>query len=184
MLDHGVKPGQLVATYLINSPEFMLTLVGTWAIGCAPAQINYNLNGDGLVHCLKVSGSTVLLVDEDDECRERIEAVRHRIENELGMRIIILDAPTRAAIDGYSPDRPADDYRRTVTETSPIFLFYTSGTTGFPKACPFQTQRAYILGVPRVSASAVQPGERWYDCMPLYHVRRPPTLLRNHPRRT
>jgi acyl-CoA synthetase (AMP-forming)/AMP-acid ligase II len=46
-----------------------------------------------------------------------------------------------------------------------------SGTTGHPKACPFETQRAVGL-TGRVGAMGLKPGpngDRWYVCMPLYH---------------
>ncbi|KAJ8606659.1 hypothetical protein MRB53_040795 [Persea americana] len=145
--DLGLKPGQLVNTYLINSPEFMFDVLGCWAIGCAPAEINYNLAGDSLVHCLKTTGSKVLLADEDPECRERIEAVRDKIEA-LGMKIIILDDETRAKTNTYAAIRPGDEFRDHIVPSSPIFLFFTSGTTGFPKACGFKTERGYTLSIP------------------------------------
>ncbi|KAM0722286.1 hypothetical protein Q7P37_001727 [Cladosporium fusiforme] len=169
LLNNGVQPGELVGTYVINSPEFMFNMLGSWAIGTAPALINYNLGGDSLVHCLKVAGSKVLIVDSDSECQQRIEAQRERIENELGMRIIILDEATKATINAYEPTRPGNEFRDHVEGEFPIFLFYTSGTTGFPKACAFQTQRAGVLGQPRLQTTGLKPGDRWYDCMPLYH---------------
>ncbi|SMR51527.1 unnamed protein product [Zymoseptoria tritici ST99CH_3D1] len=168
LLDNGVQSGELVGTYLQNSPEFMFNMMGSWAIGAAPALINYNLGGDGLIHCLKVGKSKVLIVDEDSDCQERIRAVQSKIE-ELGMRIIILDAATKAEILGKEPKRPENVFRDGVTGEFPIFLFYTSGTTGFPKACAFPTQRSYGLGKSRQRTTGVGPGGTWYDCMPLYH---------------
>jgi acyl-CoA synthetase (AMP-forming)/AMP-acid ligase II len=64
----------------------MFTLLAIWALGTAPAMINYNLTGDALVHCLKISNSKVLVVDEDADCRQRVEECRDRIEQELGIK--------------------------------------------------------------------------------------------------
>lgn len=169
LLEQGVRPGELVGSYLQNSPQFVFNLVGSWGIGCAPAMINYNLGGDGLIHCLKVAGSKVLLVDEDAGCRERVEAVRERIENEVGMRIVIVDAETKAAISARPPVRAEDSVREVVTPPSPIFIFYTSGTTGFPKACALPTAGGHGFGNPRLRTTGLKPGDVWYDCMPLYH---------------
>lgn len=168
LLKQGVLPGELVATYLLNSPEFMFNLMGAWAIGCAPSMINNNLGGAGLIHCLKVGKSKVLIVDEDEGCRQRIEEVRSQIEA-MGMKIIYLDAATRAEIDQLPAARPSDSMRQIVQLESPIFMIYTSGTTGLPKACPFQTQRSYGLGRSTQRAAGLAPGDTWYDCMPLYH---------------
>lgn len=130
--------------------------------------VNSNLAGEALMHSLKISEAKVILVDEDEASQERIRAMKDKVE-ELGMRIIVLDAKTRARIQTLSSERLGDDYRRGVTFEFPIFLFYTSGTTGYPKACPFQTGRALVLGEPRLRSTGLKPGDVWYDCMPLYH---------------
>jgi acyl-CoA synthetase (AMP-forming)/AMP-acid ligase II len=178
--DEGVRPGELMSCYIINSPEYMFNMVGSWAIGSAPAMINYNLGGDSLVHCLKVAGSKTVIVDGDTGCRERVEAVRGKIEAE-GMKIVILDDATKAAIYSRAHDRPPNTYRDGVTGVFPVFIFYTSGTTGFPKACPFETQRSAGFGAPRLRTTGLKSGQPsgvlrkgrkpdvWYDCMPLYH---------------
>lgn len=167
----GVQPGKLFAMYMMNRPEFLFAHLGSWAIGSAPAWINYNLAGDALVHCLKVAGAKIIVVDEDQECRQRIEDVRDRLEGELGMEIRILDAELKGEISRLEPVRPGDEMRLEAKGKFPLFLFYTSGTTGHPKACPFETQRAAGL-TGRVGAMNLKPGpngDRWYVCMPLYH---------------
>lgn len=111
--------------YLQNHPEFMFSTVASWSIGSAPALINYNLGGDGLVHCLKISGAKVLLVDEDEGCRARVEEVRDRIENEFGMRIYVLDARLKGEINQLPPTRPERKYRQNMPGTFPMCLMYT-----------------------------------------------------------
>ncbi|EME48884.1 hypothetical protein DOTSEDRAFT_84402 [Dothistroma septosporum NZE10] len=168
LLENGVRPGELMATYMQNCPEFMFTLLGSWAIGSAPAMVNSNLSGEALMHSLNISGAKLILVDEDRASQERIQTVKSKVE-ELGMRIIVLDAATKARIQTMSAERPNDEYRQGVTFDFPIFLFYTSGTTGYPKACAFHTGRALVLGEPRLRSTGLKPGDVWYDCMPLYH---------------
>lgn len=87
--------------------------------------INYNLGGDALIHCLKVGGAKVLIVDEDDQCRARIEEVRDRIENEVGMTIYILDSGLKNQIASFPVTRPDDSYRKGIKATSPMCLLYT-----------------------------------------------------------
>lgn len=155
----------------MNSPEFVFNMMGSWSIGSAPALINYNLGGEGLLHCLKIAKSKVVIVDEDEGCQARIAEIRDRIE-ELGIKVIVLDAATKASIATLAPERPGDEYRAGVKGEFPIFLFNTSGTTGMPKACAFQTQRAYGLGFGRARTTGLKAGKNadtWYDTMPLYH---------------
>jgi acyl-CoA synthetase (AMP-forming)/AMP-acid ligase II len=141
-----VKPHDYVAFYLTNSPDFMFAWLGLWAIGAAPAMINYNLAGNALIHCLKVSGATVLLVDGDPTLVDRIEEVRAQIEGELGMRIHIIDSEIKSEISSQKPERPADTFREVVKGDWPMSMFYTSGTTGVPKGVPFQIDRAFPQG--------------------------------------
>jgi hypothetical protein len=125
MLQNGVQSGELMAMYMMNRPEFLFVHLGSWAIGSAPAWINYNLAGDALVHCLKVAGAKVLLVDEDMECRQRIEDVRSRLEGELGITIKILDSGLKGEISRMEPIRPGDEMRTVAKGKFPLFLFYT-----------------------------------------------------------
>lgn len=125
MLQNGVQPGDLIAMYMMNRPEFLFVQLGSWAIGSAPAWINYNLAGDALVHCLKVAGAKVIFVDEDMECRKRIEDVRERLEQELGMTIKVLGQEQKGEISRTEPTRPDDEMRVGAKGKFPLFLFYT-----------------------------------------------------------
>lgn len=110
---------------MMNSPDFVFAWLGAWAIGAAPAMINYNLAGNALIHCLKVCDAKLLLVDEESALRQRVEDSRGQIERELGMQISILDRATTDIIRGFKPDRPADIYREEVKGDWPMVLFYT-----------------------------------------------------------
>ncbi|KAI9817440.1 MAG: hypothetical protein M1827_001050 [Pycnora praestabilis] len=167
----GVPPGRLVALYLQNAPEFVFAWLGLWSIGCAPAMINRNLRGDALLHCLKISGAHVMLADQEPESRSRVEESRERIE-ELGMKLVILTEALQQEITSSKPTRPEDSYREKVTGDFPFALIYTSGTTGLSKACPFKVSTGYMMGVAGTGPIGIVPGpdgDRWYDCMPMYH---------------
>lgn len=158
--------------YLTNSPDFVFTLLGIWGIGCGAPFINYNLAGDALVHCLSVSKSKLLIVDGDADCRARIDEVRPRIEQELGMKIITLDTPTKQIIKQTIDSRPPDSLRKALRMDFPGFLLYTSGSTGLPKAVAFPMLRGQYLGERWLAAISLRGGphgSRLYDCMPLYH---------------
>jgi acyl-coenzyme A synthetase/AMP-(fatty) acid ligase len=120
-----VKPKDLVSFYLTNSPDFVFAWLGLWAIGAAPAMINYNLAGKALMHCLEVSGASLLLVDEDSALRARVEEVQRQIEGELKMRIIVMDKDVKEGIRSLKAERPSDTYRETVKGDDPMVIFYT-----------------------------------------------------------
>ena len=87
--------------------------------------INVNLSGDALVHCLKISGAKVVLVDGDEKTRERIEAVREKIEG-LGIRTVALGSEEKEKIEsGEEVEMVEETLRRSVKATDPVALFYT-----------------------------------------------------------
>lgn len=116
---------QLVAFYLQNSPEFVAAWLATWSIGTAPAMINHSLGGDALMHCLKVGDAKVMLVDEEGALRARVEEVRARIEGELGMKIVVLDAEMKRRIAGLGAGAPDPELRRAVKGSDAIMLLFT-----------------------------------------------------------
>ncbi|PSN71610.1 long-chain fatty acid transport protein 1 [Corynespora cassiicola Philippines] len=171
-LAQGVRPGDMVATYLMNSADFLVIWLGLWCIGCAPAMLNYNLKGEGLRHCLKVSDTSICLVDTDQECQERFNAEKEKVEKELGVKTFNVDESFLNSIYSTPVDVPGDEYRAKVTGASPSCLLYTSGTTGLPKAGMYTVARYHERGNPDslpFGQKAGPAGDRWYCCMPLFH---------------
>lgn len=171
-LSKGVKKGDLVAFYLQNHPEFMIAWLALWSIGCGPAPINYNLTGDALVHCLKISGAKLVLVDNDPECRERADGSRHVIEGQLGMELVPVDSAFHSTVTTYPTSLPPEDLARDMKGDFPAILLNTSGTTGYPKASAFTMSRLYTTLLPRhkaVNDKEGPHGDRWYAAMPMYH---------------
>lgn len=93
--------------------------------------INVNLVSDALVHCLKVSGARILLVDEDEKCRARINAESPRIEDELEMKIVDLSGQLKKEIAGRKAARIDEVYRKDINGDSPVALFYTRYAPSF-----------------------------------------------------
>ena len=168
-LSKGVRPGDLVAMYLVNSVDFMVIWLGMLCIGCAPALLNYNLKGEALVHCLKISGAKVILVDDDEDVKTRFEATRENIETELGVDAVVVTPSFLEDLYTTKVDIPSDEYRTTVNPRSPACILYTSGTTGLPKAAPFLTSRFHERSDPRALPFDQSPADRWYSSMPLFH---------------
>ena len=86
--------------------------------------INFNLAGDALVHCLKTSGAKLVVVDDGEKVRTRVEAEWQRIEL-LGMQPIVLSEDLKSSIAAKIAQRPNDSYREGLKGSFPSALFYT-----------------------------------------------------------
>lgn len=87
--------------------------------------INFNLSGDALVHCLRISGAAVLLVDDLSDCKARIDEEAEKIKSDLHMRIVPLSKDLKKEIGRSNAVRIGDQYRKDVCGNTPIALLYT-----------------------------------------------------------
>jgi len=121
----GVKPGDRVALWLKNCPEFMPAFLGILHSGAVVVPINNFLKPDEVSHMLNDAGADVVITDAELAAHHHpLEAARpsvrfYRIEELAGT------APESALPSTLtSPkSKPADL----------AVLIYTSGTTGRPK---------------------------------------------------
>ena len=125
----NVNPGDIVCMNFMNSEKFMFIWFGLWSIGAKPAFINYNLLGNSLAHCIRVSTSRLVLVDTNvaanvtDDIRKALPGVDFVVFTPK----LEADAMTITAVRQPDSDRVVEKLQELA------ILIYTSGTTGLPK---------------------------------------------------
>ncbi len=139
LADHGVKAGDRVALAMRNYPEW---IVGYWAgvsLGAAVVGMNAWWTPSEMEYALDDSHPKVLIVDD-----ERLERLGHvlnavRVRLPQPMHVISVrserDLPADAARwnDVMSADDPGSLPPAEIDPDDDACIFYTSGTTGFPK---------------------------------------------------
>ncbi|KAK7751356.1 long-chain fatty acid transporter fat1 [Diatrype stigma] len=166
MKDLGVQKGDMVALYGGNSPEYLMLLFALEAIGAKAALVNCNLTAQPLVHCIRLSGARLVLADAGS--RSLISPVEGELEGlDAKAKVTYYDTTSIAALTDREPLPPSR--RQGASPMDVSSLLYTSGTTGMPKATVMT--RARLLAFLRMSHSHfLQPGDRLYTCLPLYHA--------------
>jgi long-chain acyl-CoA synthetase len=147
----GLSPGERVAIFAKNSPDYMEALYAIWHAGLAAVPVNAKLHGRELAYILEHSGARVCFVSKDLETAAAAHAPATL------QRLITIGSSeheslfTTEAI-GVAP-RSGDDL---------AWLFYTSGTTGRPKGAMLThrvlawASHAYLSEVdPTVAGDAV-----------------------------
>lgn len=122
-LSQGVKPGDHVVLYMVNTPDMLCAWLGLLAIGAAPALVNTNLASKALIHCVEIAQATLILAAGDAELLARLEAERPALQAS-GHRVIQLDN-IRGHILSLDPARPPATLRKRVNANSPMALTYT-----------------------------------------------------------
>ncbi len=141
----GVGPGDRVAIFMKNVPDYLIVQYGIWYAGAVAVPINAKLHGREAAWIIENSGAKLAFATP---------ALANALaEAEAPARIIDTGGDAYAAARAHAPgtvaERAADDL---------AWLFYTSGTTGRPKGVMITNRMLinmaldYHVDVDRVSA--------------------------------
>ncbi|XP_028637706.1 bile acyl-CoA synthetase isoform X1 [Grammomys surdaster] len=148
--------------------------LGLAKLGCPVAWINPHSRGMPLLHSVRSSGASVLIVDPD--LQENLEEVLPKLLAE-NIRCFYLghSSPTPgiealgAALDAAPSDPVPASLRANIKWKSPAMFIYTSGTTGLPKPAILSHERVIQVSS-MFSFCGCTPDDVFYNVLPLYHT--------------
>ena len=137
------QPGDKIALYSYNRPEFVETLVAAFKARLVPVNVNYRYREEELVYLLDNSDATVVVYEAGfagsvAKVRDRLPKVREWIELADGSEGNAF-ATSYEAIVGSGTDQRLDIQR---APTDLLFM-YTGGTTGMPKGVMWEHSALY-----------------------------------------
>ena len=166
---NGIGKGKKVAILLMNCIDWLPIYFGILKAGALAVPLNFRYSSDEIDYCLDLAEADVLIFGT--EFIGRIEAVADKLSKRC--TLIYLGAGCPAF---------ADDYNDLISECSGIFpecaleesddaaIYFSSGTTGFPKAILHKHQS--LIHSCRVEQN--HHGQTKDDCFlcipPLYHT--------------
>lgn len=172
----GLRKGDVVALMMLNRPDFIAIWLGLSKIGVVTALINTAATGMVLAHAMRQVGAKALIVGSEIAApvaglppEDRPPLIWEQAEGDgpatglAGARD--LSADMRDASDA-NPDRAL---RAGVTMGDPLYLIFTSGTTGLPKAARMSHMRFLNSGEMIGGLLEFGPGDIFYCVLPLYH---------------
>ncbi|MAT03969.1 MAG: AMP-dependent synthetase [Acidimicrobiaceae bacterium] len=135
---HGVSSGDRVAIAMRNYPEWVVSYWATLSIGAAAVGMNAWWTGPEMAYGLGDSRPKVLIAD--DERVERVLPELDALRAEAPLHLISVrsdrELPSDSSrwADVVRPDEaPATLPDAEIDPDDDVTIFYTSGTTGFPK---------------------------------------------------
>jgi fatty-acyl-CoA synthase len=181
-LAQGLAKGDVVALLMPNRPEYLAIWLGLSRAGGVVALLNTNLTGRSLAHCIQASSAKCIIVAEE-------------LAAAFGAALPHLAAPPKAWFHGESrhhaprdagPHAEREEYildeierlsagpldeeeLREVTIADRALYIYTSGSTGMPKAVNVSHARVTQWALWFAGMMDAQPGDRLYNCLPMYH---------------
>jgi acyl-CoA synthetase (AMP-forming)/AMP-acid ligase II len=156
----GLGAGDRVVLWMRNCPEFIESFFACWKLGLVAVPVNPRLRGADVAFHAADSGAAALIHGAEFADGAAEAEVAHRIEiGGDGLYEALVAANACAA-----------DQTRAVTDDSPAWLFYTSGTTGRPKGAVLTHGNLTFVAVSWCAdLFSIQPEDVVLHCAPLSH---------------
>jgi len=184
LIERGARPGDKIAFYMRNRPEYMETLAAAFKARLTHVNVNYRYTADEVFYIFDNSDAQTVVYGS--EFRDVITQIQPRLTKAKTFIEITADGSTADFAIPYETLADAGDGAPLGIERSPedMLFIYTGGTTGMPKGVMWThgdmreitLQAARKMGPvpesPRELAAALKasgPGGRLLPAPPLMH---------------
>ena len=169
LLARGFRKGDKIAILLMNCLEWLPVYFGILKAGCMAVPLNFRYTADEIKYCLELADADALVFGP--EFTGRVEQIIDRMSR-VRMRIYVGDdcpsfaEPYRTAT---APMEAEDPCIRMVPDDDAA-IYFSSGTTGFPKAIVLQ-HKCLLHSCEVEQAHHGQTKDDVFLCIPpLYHT--------------
>lgn len=169
LLSRGVERGTKVGILMMNCLEWLPVYFGILKAGCIAVPLNFRYSSDEIKYCLELADVEVLVFGP--EFVERMDAVADQLPQMRMMFFVGRGRPAYAedclTLMGYcSSSAPPV----ALEETDHAAIYFSSGTTGFPKAI-LHNHRALVSSCETEQHHHGQTRDDVFLCIPpLYHT--------------
>ena len=169
LLSRGLKKGTKVAVLLMNCLEWLPIYFGILKAGCLAVPMNYRYSSDEIKYCLDLADVEVLVFGP--EFVSRMDAIEKQIPNVRMLFYVGKDGPAYTEdclrLMGFcSSSAPPI----ALEESDNAAIYFSSGTTGFPKAI-LHSHKALVHACLTEQNHHAQSREDVFLCIPpLYHT--------------
>ncbi|EHQ91198.1 class I adenylate-forming enzyme family protein [Desulfosporosinus youngiae] len=133
LLNRGVKKGYKVAILLMNCLEWLPIYFGVLKTGALAVPLNYRYAAEEIKYCLELAEADALVFGP--EFIDRVEMICDQIPKVELSFFVGEGCPSFAeSYEQLTADRSALDPQITLGEDDNAAIYFSSGTTGFPKA--------------------------------------------------
>lgn len=172
LLKKGVQKGDRVVQLMMNSIEWLPVYFGVLRTGALVVPLNFRFVSRTISHCVQTAGARVVIFGE--EFIDRMNPIVSELKTCVDIFIFIGPEALRPAYAEscaeLMADQPAEEPGCELTVLDDAALYFTSGTTGTPKAT-LLTQRNLEFSCYVENRHHQQTHDDNFLCLPpLYHT--------------
>jgi O-succinylbenzoic acid--CoA ligase len=163
----GIGIGDRVAILATNQPHYLILLHALTRCGAIAVFLNIRLTEVELSWQIQHSDSSYLCCDHSTEATA--QSLHNQFPNLKAMSLSQFSMEWNDDIAQVS-DRNSLVNHNHINLQSIQGIFFTSGTTGKPKAVPLTYGNHFFSAIASTLRIGTQPDDNWLLCMPLFHV--------------
>jgi crotonobetaine/carnitine-CoA ligase len=177
LLKLGIKKGDGIALFELNSPEYLFTVFASYKLGTFTVLVNTGLRGDGLKYILEHSDATSTIIHWS--LLDRVMDIREQLLQINNIVVDINEAPEdfklpEGTISLQEVMQASDeDIEVEISLDDLCMLMYTAGTTGLPKAIMFWQGRLLtgnsLQTLSTFAKALFQDDDVVFTSLPLFH---------------
>ena len=169
LLSRGIKKGDKVGILLMNCLEWLPIYFGALKAGAIAVPLNYRYTSDEIKYCLELSESNALVFGP--EFIGRVETICDKIPNVKIRFFAGNDCPTFAeSYDRLTTYCSSKAPEVMLTDEDDAAIYFSSGTTGFPKAI-LHSHKSLMSACYTENHAHRQTRDDVFLCIPpLYHT--------------
>ena len=164
----GVPKGAVLGILSWNCLAYTEVYGAAMKGGFIASPFNARLQEQELDHLIHDCGTHTLFIGP--EFVDRIAAMTSRLDTVKQIVVMGEAGPGMTAYADLTRSCPSEEPDIDPSEEDPVFLFYTSGTTGMPRAALYTQARAMDDTRRFPAAMCVEQGDKQIQIMPLFHI--------------
>ncbi len=135
---YKIKKGDRIGIYMLNSSEYIISILAIHKTGAVQVPINKDEKGDRLAYIINYSEMKALIIDEESipmvgQIANDLKLLKHIFvagkDGDIPGKIGKIKVLPYGSFDEFPPDNPGIDVKVSDVER----CMFTSGTTGMPK---------------------------------------------------
>ncbi|MHB1151243.1 MAG: class I adenylate-forming enzyme family protein [Eubacteriales bacterium] len=169
LLGRGITKEHKISLLLMNCLEWLPIYFGILKTGAVVVPLNYRYTADEIKYCLELSEADVLVFGP--EFIGRVETIKNKIPRVKDIYFVGADCPSFAeSYDRLTTGISSAEPNIPLTDDEDAALYFSSGTTGFPKAI-LHTHFNLLASCYTENYNHYQTKEDSFLCIPpLYHT--------------
>jgi long-chain acyl-CoA synthetase len=169
LLKRGIKKGDKVAILLMNCLEWLPIYFGIIKAGAVAVPLNFRYTAEEIKYCLELSESIALIFGP--EFVERVETIYRQMPQ---VKLLLFAGENRPSFaesyDRLTANCCSEDPKVRLTDEDDAVIYFSSGTTGFPKAILHIHQSLMSACCTEVIHHGQKRDDNFLCIPPLYHT--------------